>query len=514
MKARWRQHEATLVNLIGTMLVARYAWEWIHLSAQQIDAQYGAPFIRDHEHFNYFTRVLLPQIASIIILQLAYFRVNKLIALCASGARKKSAFTYSGAILQAIIIAFIIGPGINFLSFYADPHYATNNTLWAYPLTFGFHPQPFQDLFGGMDVAIFFMGAYLVYAGLREIVINYIEMPKTRSAYRIMILNRATFFATVFLMCPIFLSVFNLVTNDAYYGSYFAFTPVMALVFYTNVYFLFPRNGENALFNRKFLTALLLLSFAYTLFFSIFLGNNWSGATLLSLWAVQVLIVTPVSWLYFQQRKDKILELRGIAQALSKSTADLQFLRMQINPHFLFNALNTLYGTALIEGAAKTAEGIQKLGDMMRFMLHENTQDYIGMDKEIAYLKNYISLQKLRTQTSKDIVIEDNIIETDCNHRIAPMLLIPFVENAFKHGISLTEKSWIRIKLDCDQQQISFEVRNSIHKSAANDPERGQPGIGLQNVRDRLQLLYPGRHQLVYGAQGSEFVVNLMIQVD
>jgi len=117
----------------------------------------------------------------------------------------------------------------------------------------------------------------------------------------------------------------------------------------------------------------------------------------------------------------------------------------------------------LEENAGRTAEGIQRLGDMMRFMLQENNLDFIQMDKEIDYLNNYIALQKLRTQTSQGIVIEDNINEQNCNHRIAPMLLIPLVENAFKHGISLNERSWIIINLSCTEKNILFEVRNSIH---------------------------------------------------
>jgi len=514
MKIRWRQHEATLVNIIWAILIARYVWEMIRLSPQDINAHYAAPFISQHQHFSYFTRVLLPQMTSILILVLAYFRVNQLIALCLSPAGKKPALTILGAILQALVIAYIIGPGINFLSYYTDPYYTTNNTLWTYPLTFGYHPQPFNNVFGGLDAAVFLLGAYVVYAGLREVIIYYLEKHQTRRSYRIMVVNQGTFFTAVFLVIPIFLSVFNLVTDDAFYAYYFAFTPVLALVFYTNIYVLFPRKGESSFFNWVFLWPLLFRAFTYTLLFSIFLGDNWSFTLLFTCWAVQVLVITPLSWLYFQQRKDGILQLRGMEQALTKSTADLQFLRSQINPHFLFNALNTLYGTALIEGSTRTAEGIQKLGDMMRFMLHENTLEYIGMDKEIEYLKNYISLQKLRMQTSPDILIADDITEKACNNRIAPMLLIPFVENAFKHGVSLTEKSWIKIKLDCGDQNINFEVRNSIHPSASNDPERGQSGIGLQNVKERLALLYPGRHQLAYGAQGNEFVASLTVRVD
>jgi LytS/YehU family sensor histidine kinase len=215
----------------------------------------------------------------------------------------------------------------------------------------------------------------------------------------------------------------------------------------------------------------------------------------------------------FQQRRDKILQLRGVEKELVKSTANLQFLRSQINPHFLFNSLNTLYGTALLENSDRTAEGIQMLGDMMRFMLHENNQDFISLNREIEYLQNYIALQKLRTQSSPNIHIEDSIRETACSHQIAPMLLIPFIENAFKHGISLQEKSWIYIRLSCDQQGIQFEVRNSRHPRKEITPEQAKSGIGLANVTERLLLLYPGRHTLSIGGDASEFDVQLSLQL-
>jgi two-component system LytT family sensor kinase len=172
--------------------------------------------------------------------------------------------------------------------------------------------------------------------------------------------------------------------------------------------------------------------------------------------------------LLYQQRKDKILQLRGAEKALTKSKADLQFLRSQINPHFLFNILNTLYGTALREQAKDTAAGVQKLGDMMRFMLRDNHLDFIPMNSEVSYLKNYISLQKLRVEPDADIMIEENISDDKYGHLIAPMLLIPFVENAFKHGINPLDRSWIKINLSCDRQQIYFEVRNSVFPAMDN----------------------------------------------
>ena len=202
----------------------------------------------------------------------------------------------------------------------------------------------------------------------------------------------------------------------------------------------------------------------------------------------------------------------GAQKELVKSKANLHFLRSQINPHFLFNVLNTLYGTALQENAERTAGGIQKLGDMMRFMLHENNLDFIDMGREIDYLENYIALQKLRTQSSPEFIIEDNITGQNCNHKIAPMLLIPLVENAFKHGISLKEKSWIKISLTCNEKEILFEVRNSMHTRQDNDPEKENSGIGFKNVVERLKLIYPDRHQIAVNGNGNEFFVELSIQ--
>jgi LytS/YehU family sensor histidine kinase len=197
---------------------------------------------------------------------------------------------------------------------------------------------------------------------------------------------------------------------------------------------------------------------------------------------------------------------------LDESNANLQFLRSQINPHFLFNALNTLYGTALQENAVRAAEGIQKLGDMMRFMLHENNQDKIPMHKEIEYLQNYIALQKLRTQSSPSIQIRAEIDDSHCHHSIAPMLLVPFVENAFKHGISLQENSWIHIRLYCDEKTILFEVRNSVHARQEKDPEKDRSGIGMKNVLNRLRLVYPRQHQFFVNGDEKEFYVQLVIE--
>jgi hypothetical protein len=225
----------------------------------------------------------------------------------------------------------------------------------------------------------------------------------------------------------------------------------------------------------------------------------------------QVLFTIPLAFILSKVRMKQKNEVLDLEKALGRSSANLDFLRSQINPHFLFNALNTLYGTALQENALRTSEGVQKLGDMMRFMLHENHQEKIELSKEVGYLQNYISLQRLRTQASPDIKIEVNIKEDDCDHYIAPMLLIPFVENAFKHGISLRSRSWIVVSLSCSERYIWFDAYNSVHPKQDNDPEKASLGIGLNNVRRRLGLLYPGKHELSIRETATEFFVHLTI---
>ena len=210
--------------------------------------------------------------------------------------------------------------------------------------------------------------------------------------------------------------------------------------------------------------------------------------------------------------KEKIV----LQTQVSAKSAELSSLRAQINPHFLFNALNSLYATALKENGEKTADGIQKLGDMMRFMLQENNRDRIPLDKEIEYLRNYIEIQRMRIDESHNIEIRVNIQEPNRAIYLAPMMLTPFVENAFKHGISLRHPSWIYITLTLDDTRLYFKVHNSRHAKSPetaerHDPEESQSGVGLDNVRKRLDLIYPGRHQLDIQRSEQDYFVSLTL---
>ena len=300
-------------------------------------------------------------------------------------------------------------------------------------------------------------------------------------------------------------------------GPAFLLLPVIPVYVYLSLRLIPLVKAQNKGF-ANFLSRVTLIALVISLviIFLYALSNHHKVDTfsliVLLIASCYVFILAPITWAVYQHRISVTQEITGLKTALGQSSANLDFLRSQINPHFLFNALNTLYGTSIQENAERTGEGIQKLGDMMRFMLHENNLAFIEMHKEIEYLKNYIALQKLRTQSSPDIIIEDNITEQNCNYTIAPMLLIPLVENAFKHGISLKEKSWIKINLECTPTNIVFEVRNSMHEKTNSNAEKERSGIGLKNVMERLKLIYPRKFRASVNGDGNEFFVQLAIQ--
>ncbi|MBB6236192.1 hypothetical protein HDC90_000798 [Pedobacter sp. AK013] len=295
--------------------------------------------------------------------------------------------------------------------------------------------------------------------------------------------------------------------------------PVNIFFAFCSIYYIIPNLRKNFKgFGRYFwgnVGLTIIVSLLLLMVLIPFMRNGGVVPVTLILNAICLIcITTPSAWYIYKHKFEKLSEIQMLKTELGKSDANLNFLKSQINPHFLFNALNTLFGTALQENAERTGEGIQKLGDMMRFMLHENTQDKISLTRELEYLNNYIDLQKLRTSRSADIRIDTHIEEQLNNLQITPMLLIPFIENAFKHGISLQQPSYIKITLQTKEKTLYFDVSNSIYTKADNDPEKLKSGIGLENVKQRLSLLYYGKHELIIRESANEFFVHLTLQLD
>ncbi len=145
-------------------------------------------------------------------------------------------------------------------------------------------------------------------------------------------------------------------------------------------------------------------------------------------------------------------------------------------------------------------------------MLHENNRDRIALDKEIEYLHNYIQIQRMRIDETHDIDIRVNIQEPELPIYLAPMMLTPFVENAFKHGISLRQRSWIYITLTFDDTHLYFKVHNSRHAKPTTPPTELESGVGLANVSKRLELVYPGRHELRSQQSAQDYFVSLTLE--
>lgn len=189
---------------------------------------------------------------------------------------------------------------------------------------------------------------------------------------------------------------------------------------------------------------------------------------------------------------------------VEKLNAELKFLKSQINPHFLFNCLNTIYSLAHKQ-SAQTEHAILKLSTIMRYMIYESNEARVLLSQELRYLHDYIEIQRLRLP--KDIQINYRLDGEADGLQIEPMLLVPFVENAFKHGISYTEDSFIDIDIATTEDMIRLTVKNSHFKERV--AERG--GIGLDNVLKRLELLYENEHEINIRETENQFIVDLKI---
>ena len=209
---------------------------------------------------------------------------------------------------------------------------------------------------------------------------------------------------------------------------------------------------------------------------------------------------------YIQTTK---IQAKLIAQ---KSQAELAALKAQINPHFLFNVLNNLYGTAIVEESPKTSEGILQLSSIMRHVVEGTKNEKIELEKEIRFLNDYIDLSKIRIPNRPNIRIETKIDTDEMPTMIAPLLVIPYLENSFKYGISMNEECFIEMTYIVKNQQLEFVCRNSIIKT--NDKLEVGTGTGLENTQKRLNLYYPSGYQLNTSSMDGVFTVKLSVNLN
>jgi LytS/YehU family sensor histidine kinase len=191
---------------------------------------------------------------------------------------------------------------------------------------------------------------------------------------------------------------------------------------------------------------------------------------------------------------------------LEQSRAELQALKAQLNPHFLFNSFNSLYGLALEEKAERTAESIGELAEMMRYLLENQQDQFVPLGKEIAFTRQYLALQQKRLPAEVNKALQVQIEVKDSEKRIPHLLFLPLLENVFKYGVSLEKISPIRIFIRQDEHSLILQTRNSILK------QNPGAGTGLKNLKKRLELLYPKSHSFKATADGDWHETKLIIQ--
>jgi LytS/YehU family sensor histidine kinase len=245
---------------------------------------------------------------------------------------------------------------------------------------------------------------------------------------------------------------------------------------------------------REFINARQELSFVDYILFPEILRKSVFAALLMLFMSGFIKIAQ--EWFKSEQQRE-VLKVENL-------NAELKFLKSQINPHFLFNCLNTIYSLAH-KHSAQTEHAIVKLSTIMRYMIYDSNEDKVQLQQELQYLEDYIDIQRLRMPD--DIVVDYAVQGNPAGLKIEPMLLVPFVENAFKHGISYAEPSFIAIALAIERNQVRLVVENSRFRQRV--AEKG--GIGLQNVRKRLELLYTGDHDLEITESENQFIVDLKI---
>jgi len=211
----------------------------------------------------------------------------------------------------------------------------------------------------------------------------------------------------------------------------------------------------------------------------------------------------------------KVIERHSQVEKLQKElereklNSELALLKNQISPHFFFNTLNNVYSLIGIN-PSDSQKAILKLSKLMRYLLYESEHGNTPLSNEIDFMKNYIDLMKLRMSDKVNLLVSfpENFNEIS----IPPLLFIPFIENAFKHGISYRGKSYINVSMQVMKDSIAFRCANSIGKSS-DEPDRIHSGIGLENVSKRLVLLFPDKHELKINKTDTEFEVLLFISI-
>jgi hypothetical protein len=296
---------------------------------------------------------------------------------------------------------------------------------------------------------------------------------------------------------------------DYFNPARIVFTLLHIAAFYVNVYYLFPRFLLRAQ-AWAYLWRILALC-AGIMLIQVVLEMQYPGHPLRTLpniviikFFVSIMIIgTGTGYAYIEKMiRDQRLQQEQLRTELS-------FLRSQVSPHFMFNTLNSMVALAR-KRSDKLEPALIELSNLMHYMLYESDQEKVSLSKEINYLQSYIDLQTLRFGHQVQIIF--SMQHPPEERYIEPMLLIPLIENAFKHGIGLIDDPEINIQLKVDGNRLSLEVRNKYNLYTQEVKDK-VAGIGLTNLVRRLKLLYPDKHEIIAEKNGHWFNASLKIQL-
>ena len=207
-------------------------------------------------------------------------------------------------------------------------------------------------------------------------------------------------------------------------------------------------------------------------------------------------------WIAYRQKSEAIQ-----SESLQ---AELNFLKAQVNPHFLFNTLNSLYALTL-QKSSKSPQIVQKLKSIMKYMIHDSNEPTVTLKREIDYMESYIELEKIRQ--GEHARIEYNVNGDINEQQIAPLILLPFLENSFKHGLNQNARDpWVDLNIRASKTDLHFNIRNNKPSFPLTIKNDSNKGIGLVNVRRRLNLIYPNKHKLTVKDLENEYAVNLILE--
>ena len=287
-------------------------------------------------------------------------------------------------------------------------------------------------------------------------------------------------------------------------SRFYLFVIVAIVVYFFNAYFIYfsikflagvPGASKFVLLANQRMSDISLLKVPFDRFVDLYI---WA---LTGNYIVVPLAIIGIGNTFFYFNRNLQLQKDNLA-------LELDFLRSQLNPHFLFNSLNNIY-SMVEETNQEAGDTILKLTDLMRYLLYESNSEQVYLSREVLFLEDYIALEKIRHSDSSKITFESEGSFED--YRIPPFLLVPFVENAFKHGLDTIEDGWVKIRILIEGSQLNFEVSNSKPQRRISGAQKG--GIGLVNLRKRLDIYYPGQHELTIEDSVSMYKIYLRLSL-